>query len=453
MKLVKFEATNIHGYLNINLDFNNDLSILIGENGSGKTTALKLMQALISPSFKELIMIEFEEIVLTFQKERNKKNITLKCEKSKDFIYITSSEVEEILMIENIEENELQYLSNTGNEILIYERIQEMPLKYRKHPIVEYIISLSSPIFLGLERKFELDDFGSKVLSNKRLLYDESYNSSVKNRRLYEGNLNSGLADAQVLIQDFYRNIKNSDQRNIDKMKENLLLSSFKYREFRMDEFSESLRNWKKKRDLLNRKDEVLEVLSKIEDKERILTNELNKFFDRLNSLMNESSDEEDEVPVNIELIFNMAQIDKIFDLVTIVQTHKERTDKMYSKVYKFLEIINDFYIDSHKYIELDSLGKIIVKRVNGNLCPVSSLSSGERQLLVIFAHAFFNKPNTEEKIFIIDEPELSLHLRWQQTFISTIIENSPKTQFIMATHSPDIVDDFDEKIINNWRK
>ncbi len=42
--------------------------------------------------------------------------------------------------------------------------------------------------------------------------------------------------------------------------------------------------------------------------------------------------------------------------------------------------------------------------------------------------------------VFIIDEPELSLHLGWQEIFVKTILDASLNTQFILATHSPSIV-------------
>lgn len=449
MKIIKFKARKVHGYLDMEIDFNDELSLLIGGNGSGKTTALKLMQALISPSFKELILIEFEELVLVFNDK--KKDSSIRCIKNKDIITLSVSGVKEMLAIDNIEYNEIQYLSNGNNENILYEKIQEMPIQYRKHPVVEYIISLPSPIFLGLDRKNEIDEFANDNRYTSKTFYGESYSKSIRNRRLYEGNLNSGLMDAQYLVQDYYRNMKNFDERNINKMKENLLLSSFKYRDFNINEFQESLGNWRKKKELLNKKDEVLEVLSKIENRDKLLTRELNQFFERLNELISDSNSE-DVNQVDLELIINMAQIDKIFDLVNIVQNHKEKTDRMYSKVINFNRIINDFYRDSNKYIEVDAIGKINVKRPNGKKCPISALSSGERQLLVIFAHVFFNKHNEKEKVFIIDEPELSLHLRWQQMFVKTILENSNKTQFIMATHSPDIVDDYDDSVIKMWR-
>jgi predicted ATP-binding protein involved in virulence len=45
-----------------------------------------------------------------------------------------------------------------------------------------------------------------------------------------------------------------------------------------------------------------------------------------------------------------------------------------------------------------------------------------------------------KREIFIIDEPELSLHLGWQELFVDSITTSSPETQFILATHSPSIV-------------
>ncbi|WP_430885218.1 AAA family ATPase [Fusibacter sp. JL216-2] len=447
MKLLKFIGKQIHGYIDVDISFNDDISILIGGNGSGKTTALKLMQALISPSFEELITIDFKFISLEFI--HRKSSASIECRKDDEYIRLRSSQTEEELIIDNIDNSEYEYLLNNDSNLL-QEKIQELPLKYRRHPVIEYIVKLSSPIFLGLERRIEISDIDERKLYRNKPIYSESYSKAAMNRRLYSGNLSSSLYDAQVLISDFYRKLKRRDDANLLKMKEELLLSSFKYREFDMIAFDQSMKNWNRKRDLLNKKDEVLEVLAKIEGERTVLTKELALFFDRIEKLLQSENTKEDDI--NLELIINMTQIDKIFELLDIVQKHKETTDRMYSNINNFIHIINKFFIDSDKTIELDSLGKIIIRRPNRKSCPVTSLSSGERQLLVIFAHAFFNKYNANEKVFIIDEPELSLHLRWQQIFIETIVENCPKTQFVMATHSPDIVDDYEEMVNNEWR-
>jgi len=61
MKEIKrFQAKGIYGYIDIDLRFYKELTFLYGLNGSGKTTALKLMMALLEPSLAPLLSIPFE---------------------------------------------------------------------------------------------------------------------------------------------------------------------------------------------------------------------------------------------------------------------------------------------------------------------------------------------------------------------------------------------------------
>jgi len=55
MKVTKFEADNVHGYLPIHIDFLPDVTFLTGLNGSGKTTALRLLMGLLAPNIDELV--------------------------------------------------------------------------------------------------------------------------------------------------------------------------------------------------------------------------------------------------------------------------------------------------------------------------------------------------------------------------------------------------------------
>lgn len=74
-----------------------------------------------------------------------------------------------------------------------------------------------------------------------------------------------------------------------------------------------------------------------------------------------------------------------------------------------------------------------------------SDLSSGERQLVYILVQVALNATE-EEKISIIlmDEPEISLHLDWQEHFIKRITVLNPNAQLIIVTHSPAL-------IMNGW--
>src|ERR1022692_3188137 len=65
MKITKLHATNVHGYLPIEAEFFGDLTFLTGLNGSGKTSALRLLMALLTPNINELGAITFSEAAVT----------------------------------------------------------------------------------------------------------------------------------------------------------------------------------------------------------------------------------------------------------------------------------------------------------------------------------------------------------------------------------------------------
>lgn len=82
----------------------------------------------------------------------------------------------------------------------------------------------------------------------------------------------------------------------------------------------------------------------------------------------------------------------------------------------------------------------------NGDRLPIASLSSGEKHLLKIFLSAM----SAEENAIIIDEPELSMHIDWQNVFVQSIMNLNPRCQLIIASHSPEIMADLaDEKIFH----
>lgn len=76
--------------------------------------------------------------------------------------------------------------------------------------------------------------------------------------------------------------------------------------------------------------------------------------------------------------------------------------------------------------------------RSNKRKVELADLSSGEKHILTILGKAALSRQ--EGAVFIADEPELSLHLDWQRMILPSIIRLSPKSQIIVATHSPAII-------------
>lgn len=105
-------------------------------------------------------------------------------------------------------------------------------------------------------------------------------------------------------------------------------------------------------------------------------------------------------------------------------------------RIQKLFEIINNFFEDTGKTIQIDSTNKIVFITEN-DIIGLNQLSAGEKQLLLILFKVFL----TEERpyVFIMDEPEISMHLIWQQDLIQTIRTLNPNIQLIISTHSPSI--------------
>jgi predicted ATP-dependent endonuclease of OLD family len=103
-------------------------------------------------------------------------------------------------------------------------------------------------------------------------------------------------------------------------------------------------------------------------------------------------------------------------------------------------DIVSNFLKEGNKSLKITSDGEIKVLLKNGKYANVFELSSGEKQIVIMIAHLIFEEDQRPSGIFIIDEPELSLHIAWQLIFVDSIVEASPKTQFILATHSPSII-------------
>ena len=54
---------------------------------------------------------------------------------------------------------------------------------------------------------------------------------------------------------------------------------------------------------------------------------------------------------------------------------------------------------------------------------------------------------SSERDLILIDEPELSLNIKWQNELVPLLMESAPNSQIILATHSPSIVNDHIEFI------
>lgn len=77
----------MRGYISKKINFRESVTFLIGINGSGKTTVLNLLNALLKPNLKELVEIEFSYLRLELE-DNQSKTTTLYCRKEDDAVRI-----------------------------------------------------------------------------------------------------------------------------------------------------------------------------------------------------------------------------------------------------------------------------------------------------------------------------------------------------------------------------
>lgn len=106
----------------------------------------------------------------------------------------------------------------------------------------------------------------------------------------------------------------------------------------------------------------------------------------------------------------------------------------------QFQDMVDNLFQDTLKKIDRNC-NELQFLQYDEKLTPYQ-LSSGEKQLLVILLTVLLedNKPY----VLLMDEPEISLHVEWQQKLVGIIRTLNPHAQIILTTHSPAV-------IMNGW--
>lgn len=117
------------------------------------------------------------------------------------------------------------------------------------------------------------------------------------------------------------------------------------------------------------------------------------------------------------------------------------------SKLYRFEKAFNKFF-EHLKFKEIDNTDpkeKKIVFEKDGNRILIDQLSTGEKQIVFRGAYLLKNSRQVDGGIVLIDEPELSMHPKWQQRILKFYCDlfsygQKRQTQIIFATHSEGVI-------------
>ena len=95
-----------------------------------------------------------------------------------------------------------------------------------------------------------------------------------------------------------------------------------------------------------------------------------------------------------------------------------------------FEKIVNGFL--EGKQLSINPQVDLIYK--SGQRSGLAALSSGEQQIITMLYAAL---KSSSYKVFLVDEPEISLHVSWQRRILDGLLELSQSQQIIACTHSP----------------
>ena len=117
-----------------------------------------------------------------------------------------------------------------------------------------------------------------------------------------------------------------------------------------------------------------------------------------------------------------------------------ERAQKISEPKKKFQDLVDKLFAETGKRL-VRTKNEILFSQIGEELTPYQ-LSSGEKQLLAILLTVLTE--DNQHYVLFMDEPEVSLHIDWQQKLIEMILDLNPNVQIILTTHSPAV-------IMNGW--
>lgn len=374
----------------IHMKLNRGLNIFFGENGCGKTTLLKVLDAALSrdggamhrlPITKatvDIYSIEDDKIYRHTWERREQNQLNL-------------------LQKYQLELGEKDYIETHDGRILLAHGLSETEWKL-------------SPA--GRQKKNTVHRWSHTFLATTRLYFGDN-NSGWKvsaRPKMSEAELDQAFGDSvnKAWLQFYSRNL--SEVRGIQETGLRAVL-----RHVLNPAQSETTQSAQDTESVYNR---VASFLARQQQSEHITLGSKKTFKQRY------------ETDSNLrQIVDNLDEVER-------------RIESAMIPVNKFIETISRLF-SRGKTLKLSG-NEIQILLSDGRTLPVAQLSSGEKHLIKILLACMTSGPNS----ILIDEPELSMHIDWQRQLPSTILSLNPNCQLILASHSPEVMADVPDNCI-----
>lgn len=140
-----------------------------------------------------------------------------------------------------------------------------------------------------------------------------------------------------------------------------------------------------------------------------------------------------------LQVVVQNEQRDSFFNYRMRALNYPEESERISRRIDLLFKEINGYFKESDKSIAIERDTNMLVFKEGVDQQPItlSMLSSGEKQLLLILLTVFLM--DERPAVLLMDEPEVSLHIEWQERLIKSLRKLNKNCQLIVTTHSPSI--------------
>lgn len=427
---MRIEKIKLQGFKDINrvveVDFSKeDISILYGENGCGKTSLIRVINAILAQNEQELI-------------KENIKKVELQ---------ISSHGVIKEVVIEKVVMRVEKY--STDSESPSYEKFGKLnrnPYTYNWDEYLNSELCEASSILFGVNRGISIR---TEIAPRQIELFFSRYS------RIYNINKSDVYRIAEELSDYLNRNVAFSRRaymrnRDANLEKRNSILEKLEMKtieEILCERYR--LANQMKIERVQNA---LFETLSdaiyseqggnkKIKDIPQDFVQSLSTNRAKLLEILRGTAD--NMLQRNIISILETKDIDKVvseckknvllLNLLNKMMEELKKEESILESISTLENIFNE-HIRNDKKLVVNEDGVLLKFKNEDNNHDLNGLSSGEKHLLSILTIFLIEGKNRD--ILMIDEPELSLNMRWQRKLLDTLKKVVPNTQIIVASHS-----------------
>ncbi|NER34545.1 MAG: AAA family ATPase [Oscillatoria sp. SIO1A7] len=440
MRINKISVTNLFGIFNheIPLKMGDRITMIHAPNGFGKTILLRMINGLFNYEYLELHEIPFTELRLDFdngsylQVKKNRNDSTSEEENNKDLsLYFCVTESKK--QYESLNYKKSKQLDDLNNFIK-----KSRPKITRK--------GFNTWLDLKNNQEIEAESFINQFAQFFQNQFDQLPKISEWFSELTE-NTNIGFIEAQRLLRHSVQEPpfpapRPLLQRKGTRRNSSMIASVETYAEELAEIIQDKLAEYAALSQSLDRTFPArLVQKTKSELTEETLRNKLSEIENQRFELIEAGllgKDDNTDFQVGGEIDEPTKRILSVY--IEDVEKKLSVFEDIAKKIQLLQRIIKDRF--QYKKMAVSRDKGFTFTTHDGNPLAPADLSSGEQHELVMLYELLFKvEPNS---LILIDEPELSLHVAWQDKFLKDLQEITKLGNFdvLLATHSPDIISD-----------